>query len=98
MLSIVNQDRDKIIEIGEDAVLYTKPVYAPESGNLWGINLYAGDSLLGTFDSVNEALREMEMIRACEFDTYHVTGYYPDEDGEPESLAEAVLGSGDPDD
>jgi len=92
---IVSQDRDQVFDFDpKDLELYTEPVLNPETGTLWGINLKAGNYLLGTFDSVDEAIREIGMIHTHDADVYYVTGYYADEDGEPETLLEAVLREG----
>lgn len=68
---ILNQDREKLIVY--KGGLYTMPVII--EGTLMGINLYCDDEFLGTFDSVKEALQEMDDIRMCKHEFYCVTGF-----------------------
>jgi len=68
---IVNQDRDKAIEYsGELAVL---PVV--HNGRCWGANLIMGVTLLGTFDTQDEGLEEVDEIQSYQGDVYYVSGY-----------------------
>jgi hypothetical protein len=68
---IVNQDRDHRVPFNGE--LHTVPV--AYDGVIMGINLYTGTHFLGTFDSVAEALHEMNRIRRCPWSTYKVRGY-----------------------
>jgi hypothetical protein len=68
---IVSQDRNHIARYRGE--LHTRP--AIYDGKLMGINLCAGDHMLGTFDSLEEALTEMHRILACHRPVYWVRGY-----------------------
>ncbi|MEL7568083.1 MAG: hypothetical protein AAGU27_24850 [Dehalobacterium sp.] len=74
---IINQDRDEIIQ--RRGTLYTMPVVT--DGALYGFNLYQEDHMLGTFDSVEEAVAEMARIDSCTDEYCFVDGYCePDEE------------------
>lgn len=75
---IVNQDRDLVV--AKTQPLYTAPVIV--SGSLWGFNLFHGGTMLGTFDSLEEAIAEMNAIEACTDEIYFVNGYCNGEEDE----------------
>jgi len=77
---IVNQDREPDRIVCFHGALCTFP--AMLKGRPIGINLYSGASLLdghllGTFDTVDEAMQEIENIFNCKKRFYCVRGYYP---------------------
>lgn len=64
MQIILNQDRDILVLFNaETDMLYTMPVLYEKK--LYGINLMCNGVMLGTFDSVGEALGEMNSILEC---------------------------------
>ena len=69
---IVNQDRDR--SFWYNGNLSTRP--AIFNGVCVGINLYTDNNFLGTFDSPQEALNEMERIQACRTFKCYVEGYH----------------------
>ena len=69
---ILNQDRDQYIPFNGE--LHTFPALGSKN-KVWGINLYTGKHLLGTFDSVKEILSEIHAIRSCTHDIYCVKGF-----------------------
>lgn len=68
---IVSQDRDKFFKFTGE--LHTVPAIYKK--HVVGINLYSENNFLGTFDNVDEAIKEMEAINNCEYSVYAVTGY-----------------------
>ncbi len=68
---IVTQDRDEIIQ--KTQPLFTVP--AIYNGKVYGINLFHASCLLGAFDSVSEAIAEMNRIESCADEIYFVDGY-----------------------
>jgi hypothetical protein len=75
-ISILNQDQDLIIEYdrkNNEPTILTAP--AIHNNVLMGINLFAGEHLLGTFDNVAEALTEIQNILKCEEDHYGIGGF-----------------------
>lgn len=88
---LFNQDRDLQMELYGDETFATIPIMA--CGDIMGINLYVTRDehemiLLGTFDSPQEAIDEIENIQSCEDMVYLVNGYdssiYEDEEIEGE--------------
>lgn len=67
---LVNQDHDTLAEY--PCVLQTYPVVRNEI--IYGINLYAETVLLGTFDSLDDVLKEINAIATCTEEYYCVTG------------------------
>ncbi|MES1923311.1 hypothetical protein MHBO_004866 [Bonamia ostreae] len=63
-LWLITQDHDAVIHYDKahDA-LYTLPQIT--DGVYMGINLYCSSSFLGTFDSVQEAVMEIDKIQQC---------------------------------
>ncbi|MHB9143604.1 MAG: hypothetical protein ACYC25_17215 [Paludibacter sp.] len=75
-LTILNQDQDIIVEYDREKnepALFTAP--AIHNNTLMGINLFAGEYLLGTFDNVGEALTEIQNILSCTEDHYGIGGF-----------------------
>lgn len=73
---IVNQDFEvsKAIEFNPQAdSLYTVPV--AHKGIILGINLYCRQEMLGTFDSLNEAIEEINKIFSSPHHVYVISGY-----------------------
>lgn len=71
---VINQDRNGSIKFNTHAdELRTKPVISDSI--LIGINLYLGETLLGTFISVVEAIKEINNIYSCTNEEYYVTIY-----------------------
>lgn len=68
---IWNQDRDAVVPFTGE--LHTFPAY--HNGIMWGINLYTGIHFLGTFDSVADAVKEMNRIRRSLAEIYKVRGF-----------------------
>lgn len=68
------QDQDREHSYWYNGNLSTRP--AIFNGVCIGINLYTDNNFLGTFDSPQEALQEMESIQACKTYKYTVKGYY----------------------
>lgn len=68
---ILNQDRDELVEYRGE--LYTLPAIFKKQ--LYGINLFLGEHLLGTFDSVQEAMEEIGKIQSCVREVYVISGY-----------------------
>ena len=98
---IINQDRDGIVELVKTAELFTRPVFGPK-GNLWGFNLMYGNPdkpesknniILGTFDSIGEAVSEIKTIGDCEDDYYMIVGHC--NGGEPNGMLDIFLAIGD---
>lgn len=75
---LINQDRDMVIQ--KTAPVVMAP--AIHAGKLVGFNLYttSGDStyLLGSFDTDDEAVEELDRIGASTEEYYFVDGYYFD--------------------
>ncbi len=75
MSHIVNQDRDQIFEyFGQENDLYTVPVMS--CGTLMGFDLMLKDKLLGTFDSLETSILEMQRIIASREEIEIVDGYF----------------------
>ena len=75
---IVNQDRDELVELS--GPLYTLPhIY---NGIIMAINLYTSGRLLGSFDSVDEAMDEIDNIADCPADYYAIGGSMTEEEFE----------------
>lgn len=90
---IINQDRDH--DPIEKGPLHTLPWVV--NGKLWGINLYRGKALLGTFDSIDEAITEMSRIDASEDQYILVDGFSADEDSGAWILSETDMADITPD-
>lgn len=75
---LINQDRNEIIP--KTSPLYTFP--AIHNGKIIGINLFHEESLLGTFDSVQEALAEKTRVETSKDEIYFINGYCVGEDAE----------------
>ncbi|MDP4117647.1 MAG: hypothetical protein Q8873_00440 [Bacillota bacterium] len=75
---IINQDRDRIINVKKsdlpDALLTVPKFYKDVC---MGINLYYKNTLLGTFDTVQDAIEEMNSIIICKRRFYCVRGHEP---------------------
>ena len=87
-ITVWNQDRDQKRRIDTDkADFNTVPVLSPVNGKLLGFDLFTGSMMLGHFDSVEESIREINMIRDHAEPVYYVSGYYCDKDliDEPET-------------
>lgn len=69
MQYIISQDRDTMVNKGP---LHTLPQVV--DGVLYGINLYCGETFLGTFDTAEGAINEMARIDASEDDYILVDG------------------------
>ena len=85
---IINQDRDELIELS--GPLYTLPLVF--NGVVMAINLYTSGRLLGSFDSVEEAMDEIESIAECEADYCAIGGSMTEEEFE-----EVLFGGGEND-
>lgn len=74
-MKLRNQDHDATYDYAGQELSYAS-VLSPD-GNFWGFNLRMEGvlELLGTFDSLEEITAEMEAIKACEDDTYTVSGF-----------------------
>ena len=70
---IINQDRDHIYRFSADALIYTAPVIY--EGLCLGYNLMLGSSFLGTFESAEDAVKEVSNILNHPGDFYAVSGY-----------------------
>ena len=68
--SIFVQDRNNIVPFKD---LYTMPVLFNDI--LMGINLYSGKHMIGTFDSIAEAMEEIDKIHRSKYDVYLVTSF-----------------------
>jgi hypothetical protein len=75
---IINQDRNMVIQMTNPVVMAP----AIHGGKLVGFNLYAtsGDNsyLLGTFDTDDEAIAELNAIAESTEEYYFVNGFYDD--------------------
>ena len=69
---LINQDRDRFVEFTPE-LINTGAAYAGEK--LIGFNLYSGNVLLGTFDSMKEVLTEVVNIFSCTGECYAVSGH-----------------------
>lgn len=72
---ICNQDKTISVEVDPDDVFMTFPrMY---KGIFWGINLFLQRKLnlimLGTFDTVQLAINEIENIKNCEEEIYFIS-------------------------
>jgi hypothetical protein len=74
-MQLINQDRDQISDYTGN--LHTEAALSPMSGNIIGFNLYDGEVMLGTFDSVRECIREIGLIGAADGEYYCISGYEP---------------------
>lgn len=74
---IINQDRDAVYTYNNGSVLMSAP--ALRNGTLYGFNLYIDETaLLGTFDSVQEIITELQRIMNAFNDKtiiYQIMGY-----------------------
>lgn len=70
---IVNQDRDRIYRFNADALIYTAPVL--HDGMCMGNNLMMGNAFLGTFETPEEAMREVSNIYNHTGEIYAVSGF-----------------------
>jgi len=68
---IINQDRDKIYNC--EGKLYASPAIHKEK--LLGINLYDNKNFLGTFDSIEQIMDEINKIVNFKSTYYCVNGY-----------------------
>jgi len=71
---LISQDRDQAVEFipGGETI---RPEIVGHNSRFMGVNLVYKGILLGTFDSLPEALREMKAIQEWELDYYIVSGY-----------------------
>ncbi len=72
--TIINQDRDRVYTYTDKDVLFTVP--AIHNKKLMGINLMLGTALLGTFNTLQEAIDEMTRIAGTNEDYALVAGYH----------------------
>lgn len=70
---VINQDRDEILELEDVRDLYVLPVRI--HNKIMGFNLYLTEILLGTFDTLAEALIELNSLLNTKEEFYVVTGY-----------------------
>jgi hypothetical protein len=71
-MKIVTQDRDYVYEYGGD--LETSANWTHD-GIYMGVNLYDSGRFLGSYDSPQEALDEINAILKCEHNIYVVGGF-----------------------
>ena len=70
---IVNQDRDQIFRLDSAAFMYSTPIIF--EGKCWALNLMMGSTLLGTFDSPENLVREISAIYNSTCEIYAVSGF-----------------------
>ena len=71
---IYSKDRDQTFNFaGENHNFHTDAKWY--QGVCAGINLYCDDFMLGTFDTVQEIIDEIDAIYNCPGDIYYVSGY-----------------------
>lgn len=72
---IINQDQDAkyFFDRDEEDTLYCLPKLY--KGNVIAFNLMLNGELLGTFDTITEAMEEMANIVQCEEEEYQVFGF-----------------------
>lgn len=70
---LITQDHDNAILYNSDDTLITAP--AVSGGKIIGINLMYKNHLLGTFDSCNEAIEEINNIANSSNHVYCISGY-----------------------
>ena len=76
---LINQDRDIVVMFNpENDRIKTERVFM--NGDFIGINLICEGVLLGTFDSVDEAITEKNHIMNYPFHVHYVRGYSEWED------------------
>lgn len=76
---LINQDQDTVIRFSPCVVMYTIPFLI--DGKPYGINLMYGNKLLGSFDTLDEAIKVIDDILRCENRVFVVPGF-SDYDGE----------------
>lgn len=70
---ILNQDRDKIIEFTNEDTLW---IQKKETNNVTlGINVMLNEEAVGTFDSIKEAVEEIQRIISCQYPYYVIQGF-----------------------
>ncbi|WP_027399828.1 hypothetical protein [Anaerovorax odorimutans] len=70
---ILNQDRDQLFFKSANKPLLWHEVF--NNGVFYGCSLLLGKDLLGTFDSTEEVIKEVEQINSCKEEIYAVSGY-----------------------
>jgi hypothetical protein len=73
MTKIVSQDRDKIVEYNTGDLLVSATVV--RDGIEYGHNVIVNTVAVGTFDSLEEARREITAIATCKYPIYVVNGF-----------------------
>ncbi len=73
---IVSQDRDRVVELKEGGIedIITNPVIY--EGVLIGFNLAIKGEVLGTFDRVDRAIKEIGKIACSKTSVHVVSGFY----------------------
>lgn len=72
-MTIINQDRDRAIEVKEGPVFQIRAVF--NDGVFYGIDLSVNNQSLGTYDSVEEAAAELVNIESCKYPFYVMGGF-----------------------
>lgn len=73
-MTIINQDMDRILDLTTETILIIYPVY--HERKLMGFNIISNGILLGTFDSLNEAMEEISLIKNCVEPFYYIRGNF----------------------
>ncbi len=74
---ITTQDRDKKLQYDREMLLYAAP--SIKFGQLFGVNVYLDQELLGTFDTPMQAAFIVDQLLSFDGEEYTVPGYH-DED------------------
>jgi hypothetical protein len=73
-LFIINQDRDECVPFNRNTDIISVETNK-QQGQLWGFNLYVNKTVIGTFDSQEEAYAEQVKLAVYDKLYFVVSGY-----------------------
>lgn len=71
---IINQDRETILDF-INGIDFLECKLTKHNGINYGINLLLNNHILGTFDTLNEVVDEMQNIINCKYNYYVIGGF-----------------------